>query len=227
MNYIAILAQTTSAVNEASTGEFVPIDELWKTITSLQLLEALTFIAFGTICLMYGWRVFKTLVVISFGLIGMFAGTMAAAEISGEEQQVIGGILGLLMFAALSIPLMKWAVSILGAIAGAIVTAGLWYACSLPEKYIWAGGLIGLVAGGMIAFIALKWAVMLFSCLGGSALVITGMLALLNLWSKTDEQVYELVHERNWFLPVAIIVPAAIGFFTQQKFIKRSAEWSL
>ncbi len=227
MDPIVILAQTTETTEAAATQAVVPIDMFWQQITSLGFFEALTFISFGAVCLMYGWRVFKTLVVISFALLGMAGGALAAAKISGENHQILGGFIGLVLSGALALPLMRWGVSILGALAGGIVTAGLWYAFELPQKYIWAGGLIGIVAGGMIAFIALKWAVMLFSCLGGSALLVTGALALFYLWPETTDQVQQLVFQQNWFLPVAIIVPTAFGFMLQHKFIKHSSHWSI
>jgi hypothetical protein len=232
MDPIVILAQTAQATEAApteaaATGTIIPIDLFWEQITSLGLLEALTFISFGAICLMYGWRVFKTLVVISFALLGMVGGTLAAAKISGANHQVLGGFIGLILLGALALPLMRWGVSILGALAGGIVTAGLWYAFELPEKYIWAGGLIGIVAGGMIAFIALKWAVILFSSLGGSALLVTGLLALFYLWPETKDQIQELVFQQNWFLPVALIIPTAFGFMLQHKFVKHSSHWSI
>lgn len=228
MDFLVILAETTdTAETTAGSGDIVPINLFWDQITTLSFPQALTFIAFGAVCLMYGWRLFKSLVVISFALLGMVGGAMAAKAISGSNNQILGGLIGLVLIGALSLPLMKWGVSILGALAGGVLTAGLWYAAELPQQYIWAGGLVGIVAGGMIAFIALKWAVMLFSCLGGSAIFITGMLALFYLWPDTQEQVKQLVFDENWFLPVALIAPTAIGFILQHKFISKSAEWSL
>ena len=230
MNYFTILAQAAQVEDSSASvtsDQIVPIDALWSQITSLGFLEALTFISFGAVCLFYGWRVFRLLVVICFALLGMAVGVIAAGKISGENNQILGGVVGLILLAALSFPLMKWAVSILGAVAGGILTSGLWYAFELPEQYIWAGGLIGVVAGGMIAFIALKYAIMLFSCLGGSTLIVVGFLALLYLYPDTTEQVEELVFNENWFLPVALLIPTAIGFILQQKFIKKSSEWSV
>ncbi len=68
MDYFTILAQTATGT---SGGAVVPIDIFWEQITSLSLLEALTFISFGVVCLFYGWRIFKVLVVINFALLGM------------------------------------------------------------------------------------------------------------------------------------------------------------
>ena len=221
-----ILAQA-ALESEAVAGDVVHIDIIWQQIISLGLIEALTFISFGTVCLLYGWRVFKVLVVICFALIGLFGGAMAADKISGHNHQILGAVVGLIVLAAVAIPLMKWSVSLLGAIAGGIITSGIWYACKLPEQYIWAGGLIGFVAGGMVTFIGFKIAVMLFSSLGGSTLVATGLLALIYLYPDTSDKINDMVHDEKWFLPMMIIVPTLIGMFFQNKFIKRSPEWSM
>ncbi len=227
MDCFSILAQTTQTQPEQAEGAIVPIDLIWQHVTSLNLLEALTFISFGAVCLFYGWRVFKVLVVISFALIGLRLGITLTSKLIGDNHQLFGGIVGLIILAALSVPLMRWAVSILGAVAGGILTSGLWYACHLPEQYIWAGGLVGVVAGGMISFIIFRIAVMLFSSLGGSGLVVTGILALLYIYPPTTEQVQELVFTQKWFLPIALLVPTALGVILQHRFIKGSKNWDI
>ena len=222
-----ILAST--AANTATTAEeaFVPIDMFWNQITSLSWLEALTFVSFGTVCLFYGWRVFKILVVINFGLLGLAMGMSITDRIVGLNNQLAGGLVGMGLLAVLSVPLMRWAVSILGAVAGGIITSGIWYACYLPEQYIWAGALTGFVAGGMISFIIFKAAVMLFTSLWGSGLTVVGLLALLYLYPRTSVQVHELVLTQNWFLPTAVIVPTIIGVALQNKFVKDSKDWKI
>jgi hypothetical protein len=222
----------TTLINSVLTAgigaaKMVPIDDIWEQIKSLDVLEALTFISFGTVCLFYGWRVFKILVVICFALLGLAIGIAVADRIVGLDNQLIGGIIGAVILAVLSIPLMRWAVSVLGAVAGAILAAGIWYAAGLNETYIWAGALIGVVAGGMISFIIFRVAVILFSSLGGSSLVVIGTLALLYLYPKTKFQVEALVYHRKWFLPLAIIIPTLIGLILQHRFVKGSKEWDI
>jgi len=228
MDYITILAQTTRDTSaEAAEQAVVPIDMFWQQITSLSMLEALTFISFGVVCLFYGWRVFKVLVVINFALLGMMMGMTITEKIVGLNNQFVGGIIGMITLAVLSIPLMRWSICLLGAAAGGIITSGIWYACNLTEQYIWAGGLIGIVAGGMISFIVFKAAVILFSSLWGSILVVVGSLALLYLYPKTSVKVEELVFSLRWFLPTLIIAPTAIGFVLQHKFLKSSKDYNL
>lgn len=224
MDYFTILAQTATGTSEKA---IVPIDMFWEQITSMSLLEALTFISFGVVCLFYGWRIFKVLVVINFALLGMMMGMAITEKIVGLNNQFVGGIVGMITLAVISVPLMRWAVCILGAVAGGILTSGIWYACGLTERYIWAGGLIGVIAGGMISFIVFKAAVILFSSLWGSGLVVVGSLALLYLYPRTSAKVEDLVFSLKWFLPTLITAPTAIGFVLQHKFLKSSKDWDL
>ncbi|MHC4496512.1 MAG: hypothetical protein ACYSYM_11900, partial [Planctomycetota bacterium] len=180
MDCFNILAQATRSAGSEAEEAVVPIDLFWTQITSLSWLEAVTFISFGVVCLFYGWRVFKILVVINFGLLGLIIGMGITQKIVGLNNQLTGGLVGMGVLAVLSVPLMRWAVCVLGAAAGGILTSGIWYACGLPEQYIWAGGLIGFVGGGMISFIIFKAAVILFSSLWGSGLAVVGCLSLLH-----------------------------------------------
>ena len=229
MDCITILAQaveTTSRTPQVSEWTVIPIDLIWQQITSLSKIEALTFISFGVVCLFYGWRIFKILVTISFALLGLFAGIYINNLLIGGNAIWLG-IIFMALFAFFSIPLMRWAVSILGAAAGGVLTTGLWLACQLPEQYFWAGGLIGIVAGGMISFIIFKIAVMLFSSLGGSALIVTGMLALLYTCPQTTARVELLVFTEKWFLPAVLLLPTVVGVIVQNKFIKGAKDWDI
>jgi len=228
MDCVTILAQAAETASpEAAEEAVVPMESFWAYITSLNLVEAVTFISFGVVCLFYGWRVFKILVVISFALLGLFLGVSITDKIVGLNSQLWGGIVGMVLLAVLSVPLMKWAVCLLGAAAGGILSSGIWYASGLPERYILAGALIGMVAGGMISFIVFKVAVILFSSLGGSCLIVVGSLALLYLYPQTSERVEEIIFTKKWFLPTVLTAPTLIGVILQNKFVKDSKDWDM
>ncbi|MCH7556831.1 MAG: hypothetical protein IIB56_05170 [Planctomycetes bacterium] len=228
MDYVTILAQAVETASaQAAEEAVVPIESFWAYITSLNLVEAITFMSFGVVCLFYGWRVFKILVVICFALLGMFLGLAITDKIVGLNSQLWGGLIGMGLLAILSVPLMRWAVSALGAVAGGILSSGIWYACGLTERYIWAGALIGMVAGGMISFIIFKVAVILFSSLGGSGLIVVGALALLYLYPQTSERVEEIIFTKKWFLPTVLMAPTLIGIVLQNKFVKDSKDWDM
>ena len=226
MDSFAIIAQTVETASEVPQGAVVPVDRIWEQISSLGLLEALTFISFGVVCLFYGWRVFKILVTISFALIGLFVGVWTNKLLIGGSGLWLG-IICMVLFAFFSVPLMRWGVCILGAAAGGILAGGVWYAFKLPEQYIWAGALVGIIAGGMISFIIFKIAVMLFTSFGGSVLVVVGVLAIMYDYMPTTIDVQQLIYNQKWFLPVALLVPMAVGIFLQNKFIRSSKDWSV
>ena len=228
MDCLAVLAQAAEAADESTqaAGAIVPIDLIWKQITSLGRLEALTFVSFGVVCLFYGWRVFKILVTISFALIGLSVGVYINKTLIGGNGAWLG-IIGMVLFAVFSVPMMRWGVSILGAAAGGILAGGIWYAFKLPEQYIWAGALAGVIAGGMISFIIFKIAIMLFTSFGGGALIVVGSLAILYSHLQMADRIEELFFQRSWFLPVALLVPTAFGVFVQNKFIKGSKDWAV
>jgi hypothetical protein len=227
MNWMAVLAQTVETTSHYASDSVVPLDIIWDNITSLGLIEALTFVSFGAVCLLYGWRVFKILVVISFALLGLAIGALIGDKIVGKDSQLWGGLIGMGLLAMVSLPLLRYAVSVLGAVAGGIITSGLWYAMGLGDKYIWAGALIGIIAGGMISFIVFKIAVMLFSSLGGSILMVTGTLALLYLYPQTKDQVEHMFFDSKWFLSLSLIIPTCIGLIVQNKLIQGSKDWSV
>jgi hypothetical protein len=229
MELVTILARTAeTSVKLTAETDLIPLDKIWEQIIGLSWLQAVLAISFGLVYMLYGWRIFKVLVAICFGLVGMFAGIRIGQRF---DSQIAGAIAGLFLLGAISIPLMRWAVSLLGAITGGILAAGLWYAFELPGQYILAGAAIGLVAGGMISFIVFRIAVMLFTSFGGGALIVAGLVALLNQYEgmrePPTERIKDLFMNQTWFLPVLLLAPTVIGIIVQNKFIKSSREWSV
>jgi hypothetical protein len=202
-----------------------PVRLMWEQISTLGLVEALTFISFGVVCLFYGWRIFKILVTICFGLIGLSVGVWANRYLI-DGNVIWLAMICVLFFAILSIPLMRWGVSLLGALSGGILTAGLWLALPLPPEYAWAGGLMGLIAGGMISFIVFKVAVILFTSLGGAALTAVGMLAILYRYMVDAKKLESLVFSYPWFLPAMVLAPMIIGIVVQHRLSKSAPDWN-
>ena len=236
MDMISLLAVVTEQL-PAVTEQLSNVDEakkiLYDLVRGMHWLFALLLLSVGVVYMLYGWRIFRALVVISFGFIGMFLGMLAADKLSTNEHALMwGGIIGMGLFAAIAVPLMKWCVSILGAIAGGILTSGIWIALNLSDAYLPAGFIVGFIAGGLISFIMLKVSVMLFTSLGGSLITITALLALLHQYDMRilhSEILYtdQLINGHQWFLPLAVIVPTVAGMLLQNKLIKHSPNWEM
>jgi hypothetical protein len=213
----ATVSRQSSSASKGETPVSSAVDYCWMQIASLTWVEAVIVIAFGLILLFHGWRIYKMLVVISFAMIGLFLGKLLG-EKAGSP--LWGAVIGMVALGFVSIPLMQWGISILGAIAGGVLTASFWYAAELPDKYILAGALIGVIAGGMISFIVVKAAVTLFTSLEGAIFVILGALALLAAWEQTATKIESIYFEQRWFVPALLAVITATGIYIQMKFNK-------
>jgi hypothetical protein len=228
MEHLTILAQAASSSSEPVLQVQPVLDSIWGQVVSLSWLQAIIAISFGVIYLLYGFRIFKAVVVICFGIVGLFIGIAVGGRLGSE---ILGGAAGLVIMGGISFPLMKWAVSLLGALSGGILTSGLWYAFGLPERYMPAGALIGIIAGGMISFIVFRIAVMLFTSFGGGILIITGLLSLFyhyeTIQNPPAATIKNILYTSHWFLPALLLAPTIIGIIVQNKFIKTSKTWSV
>ena len=235
MDLTSLLATVTEQAS--ATSPLFDVGEaklsLYELISDLHWLYAMLLLSVGVVYLLYGWRIFRALVVISFGFIGMFLGMLSADKLSSNDHALMwGGIIGMVLFAAIAVPLMKWCVSVLGAVSGGILTSGIWIALDLSDTYLPAGFIVGFIAGGLISFIMLKVSVMLFTSLGGSLITVTGLLALLYQYDvKVSDPMtfytYNLILTHPWFLPLAIIIPTIAGMLVQNKLIKHSPQWEI
>ena len=235
MDLTSLLATVTEQAS--ATSPLFDVSEaklsLYELISDLHWLYAMLLLSVGVVYLLYGWRIFRALVVISFGFIGMFLGMLSADKLSSNDHALMwGGIIGMALFASIAVPLMKWCVSVLGAVAGGILTSGIWIALDLSDTYLPAGFIVGFIAGGLISFIMLKVSVMLFTSLGGSLITVTGLLALLYQYDvKVSDPMtfytYNLILTHPWFLPLAIIIPTIAGMLIQNKLIKHSPQWEI
>ncbi len=236
MSFSLLLAQTSVFANHYNNNvdygtRYVTqaLDFVWQQATALNWLQAVIGISFGVVILMYGWRIYKLLTVIGFGLLGLFAGLWIGAQF---ENALPGAIIGCVLLVALAIPLIRWAVAVLGAVAGGILAAGIWHSCSLPQQFVWAGALTGIVAGFLLSFVIFKLSVMLFTSLSATLLVVIGVFALIYRY-ETDyiypetTRLNELYYGNHWFLPLLLIAGTLLGIILQLRFLKGSKEWEV
>jgi hypothetical protein len=232
MSFSLILAKTSHQLVDNITVEYGTkhvlraLDFIWQQTTLLTWLQAVIGISFGVIVLMYGWRIYKALTVIGFGILGLYVGLWIGTQF---HKPLPGAIVGCALLVILAIPLMKWAVAVLGAVAGGILAAGIWHSCNLPQEYVWAGGLVGFVAGGMISFVVFKLAVMLFTSLSGTSLIVIGAFALIYRYETfaSDPPTTHLNHlyySNAWFLPLLLTAGTLLGIILQFGVLKGSKE---
>lgn len=175
--------------------------------------EAAFLLIGGAVYLLYGWYLFKTLVTINAALLGGFIGM----RIGGNVGSAVGGFcVGAFVCAAITWPLMKYAVAVMGGVFGALLGASIWNAVGLQLDLCWAGALIGLVGFGMLSFIIFRGSVMMYTSLQGSVMLIFGILGLVYKYQSVGPRVSENMLSQQYLLPLAIFIPALLGLIYQQ-----------
>jgi len=99
-------------------------DALVQHLTQLGTIWAIVFVVVGIACMLKGYQFYKFAVVTLIVLIGSLAGYWMGLSIAAPPF-ITAGCLGLLL-GVLAVPLMKYAVAILGGLSGAFIGANLW-----------------------------------------------------------------------------------------------------
>jgi hypothetical protein len=167
----------------------------------------------GLIYLLFGWYIFRSLVVLNAALVGAYIGARIG-EMGGSF--FAGACVGAFVAAAMAWPLMKYAVAFMGGVFGALLGASLWRAVGLEPSLCWAGALSGLILFGLLSFIIFRGSVMMYMSLQGSVMLIFGILGLIYKYQDVAPQVTESMTLKPFLLPVAIFVPAVLGLIYQQ-----------
>jgi len=173
---------------------------------------AATLLMMGIIFLLWGYPIFRYLVMLNFGVVGAYLG--AALGHNGNTA-LAGAIVGGFIAAALAWPMMRWAVALTGAAIGLILGAAIWRATGQTDTFDWAGGLTGCVAFGMLSFIIFRGGVILYTSLQGGALLAAGFMAMADKYPSVGPQLAAHFTQDKFLLPTAIIIPAVIGLVFQ------------
>lgn len=197
--------------------------DLLMHLQQLSVVWATIFLAAGLVCLLNGYRFYKTVTIILALLIGACTGYYLGSKV--EQGYIVAGCLAALL-AVGCWPLMKYAVAAMGGLAGAFLGANAWSAVLATvetsarpdpaQQTYWIGALIGLIVCGMLAFILFKLSIVLFTAVSGATIAMLGGLALLLQVPAWREPITTSLQNNALVLPLLMIVPAVIGLIIQQ-----------
>lgn len=198
-------------------------EDLLHSLETLSVVWSVIFLTAGVVCMLQGYRIYKTVTVVLALAIGAFAGYKLGQSVNAEY--IVSGCMGALL-AVTCFRLMKYAVAIMGGLAGAFLSANAWTAitrlvstdadAAATVQYYWICSLVGLLFGGMLAFILFKISVVLFTSVSGATIAVLGGVALLLQIPGFGSNVYESVAAHPVVVPLLVLVPALIGFILQE-----------
>lgn len=168
----------------------------------------------GIVYLLFGYYIFKILVTLNAALLGAYFGAVVGDK-SGAAipAAVVGGLLA----AAATWPIMRYAVAIMGASFGAALGVVVWNLCGLDPAFAWSGALTGLVFCGLLSFILFRQCIISYTSLQGAVMLVFGVLALMFKYDTVGQTLQHNFAIKPFLLPMAIFVPALVGFVYQLK----------
>jgi hypothetical protein len=167
----------------------------------------------GVIYLLFGVQSFKVLIMVNAALIGGFLGAVMGHRTGSP---LTGAAIGGFTAAAITWPLMKYTVALMGGLYGALLGAALWHTAGLQGEFAWAGALTGLVFFSMLSFILFHGSIMMYTSLQGSVMLVFGLLGLIFKYQELAPKLLEGMSGRPSVLPIAIFAAAIIGLIYQQ-----------
>jgi hypothetical protein len=175
--------------------------------------EACILILLGIVYLMFGYCIFKVLVTLNAMAAGAYLGALLGRSTNAVAA---GAFIGAIIAAAVTFPLMKYAIMIMGGIFGAALGASLWRQANLQGDLAWAGALSGLIFMGMLSMIVYRGSVILYTSLQGSVMLVFGILSLLYKYQSMAPDVTAVFSKRAFILPTVVLIPALVGLLYQQ-----------
>lgn len=167
----------------------------------------------GIIYLLFGFQLFKWLITLNAAVLGGALGAVLGQALGAP---LMCGLLGAIVIAVVSWPLMKHAVAVMGGIVGALIGASVWRMAGLDGHFAWAGAMTGLAFFGMLAFVLFRGSIMMFTSLQGSAMLIFGLLGLTYKYQAIAPKLTSGMTVNAFIMPVAILIAALIGLVFQQ-----------
>jgi len=215
-----LIPTTQIADHGASVGAWPVIPSHWPAQTDLlswcqtmgPATAAILIIA-GVIYLACGVYIYRTLMMLNAAVVGIFLGGVIGAKAGNATA---GALVGGFAAAAITWPLMKYSVAIMGGVFGVLLGASVWRAAGLEANYAWAGGLSGLIFFGMLSFSVFRGSVMMFFSLQGAVMLVFGALGMVYKYQGLAAQVTENLSVKPFILPICVMVPALIGLIYQQ-----------
>jgi hypothetical protein len=220
---IDFIAKTSSESGKAPVGfpfDFPTIDhfpmkqDLMQWCHSMGPGTAILISILGIVYLLYGWNMFKGLVLLNAVLIGGYIGVIMGNKYG--DYPLAGGLIGAAVAGVVSWPLMKWAVAVIGGLVGAVLGGAVWQTMDYSPVYVWAGALIGLITFGLISFIIFRASVIMYTSFQGGLMLSMGLLGLAFKYPDLSSKLTSSMNTQPLMLPIFVAVAVVLGLIYQQ-----------
>jgi len=184
-------------------------------IEQIDMFVAVLLVLLGVVSLLYGYRVFRGIVVVYSSVAGAALGYwLVVAGLKRPDLWWIGLIGGGMLLAVLAWPLVNFFVAAWGAVAGGLVGAALTRAVG-GEWPIAVAVAIGVILGAILAVLVFRFMIILTTSVLGAAMAVAGLISLLYHVERIRPGLQEYLTQTPYMLPLVMAAPALLGVFYQ------------
>lgn len=173
---------------------------------------AIPLVVIGAGLMLFGWRLWKACVFLSFCLIGAGLGAIIIRSGSQHWYAIATGAAAL---GALSFCPIRFAVAVLSGLIGGMFSLQILENAGLPVVALWVLVVVVGMAGAGFAFLNRRIALIAITAGLGACLLVSGLTAFVIQWPSTYHTFRALVNDSSFILPFALIVPTAMSTFYQ------------
>ena len=166
----------------------------------------------GVGLMLFGWRVWKVCVVLSFTLIGAMLSAWLVGPCDEQWLYALGGgaLLGLLSYRPVTA-----AVSLLGGLLGGAVVMQCLSSMGLSGSALWASAAAALIACTSVSFLNRQHVVIVVTAFLGAALLLSGVAAWVMHSPSFFGYIRSMAVESVIVLPFLLLVPTVMSSFYQ------------
>jgi len=175
-------------------------------LLAASILSVLAGLAF----LLWGYRLYRWLVVVLFVVIGIVGGTEAAAYFGFNQS--LGIVAGAIVLGILAWPLHRVGWGMVGGLLFALVLAGFAAYVGIESRLaLGVIAVVAFVAGAAVTLLLMKPLIIVITSLLGASVLTEGTVALALFWPTVGRAVVRVMESRPYVLVIATLVLAAVG----------------
>ena len=175
-------------------------------------------VAGGLAMMLFGWRLWKTAVVLSYGLIGalLVAHLMGRYEDRWTYAVLAGTALGLLSYWP-----ARHAIAVLGGLIGGGLLAYSLSNLGLVGPPLWLIGGVGFIGCAAYSFLSRQRIVVVVTAFFGAVLLMSGLTVWASAFPFVETSVHSLASGHAIVVPFIVLVPAVMSCFYQIAEVQR------
>ena len=183
-------------------------------------LAGVPLLAGGLVLLLFGWRLWKICVVLSFGLIGAALGASFAPP---SDSAWVYSLVAAVLLGALSYWPARYAIAVLGGLIGGGLVAQVGAGAGLTGTTFWLVTAVGFIGALALAFINRRYVVISVTAILGAGLMMSGLTVFAQLSPGLHWHISSMARNSSIVLPFLLLVPAVVGYCYQSGDTSRSA----